>query len=77
MNGESETGLYKNVALQLLAANPDRILCCFSDRSIRRHQTEFMYGESNIPTCPTPCFKRYHSLIDYKALCERLPLNWT
>ena len=48
-------------------SKPDCVVC--SNRAVRRHQTEYICIECNKPMCPAPCFRRYHTLMDYKADC--------
>jgi len=47
---------------------PDCIVC--SDRDVKRHQTPTLCRECKVPLCAVPCFERYHTLLDYKAICS-------
>lgn len=50
-------------------SSPDCEVC--SDRSAKkRHQTQYMCLDCNIPLCAYPCFQRYHTLQNYKITCN-------
>jgi hypothetical protein len=48
-------------------SNPDCEVC--SNRSVKRHQTQFYCRDCEMPMCAYPCFERYHTLVNYKVNC--------
>lgn len=50
-------------------SNPDCEVC--SDRSHKRHQTQFFCAQCAKPMCAYPCFERYHTLQNYKINCSK------
>ena len=48
---------------------PDCVVC--SDRTKKRHQTEYICEECGVPMHLYPCFKRYHTLQCYKIACSK------
>ncbi len=48
-------------------SKPDCIVC--SNLEVRRHQTELMCIQSEKPMCAAPCFRLYHTHVNYKADC--------
>lgn len=42
-----------------------------SDRTVKRHETLYICNQCLLPMCVTPCFKRYHTLKEYKARCSK------
>ena len=47
--------------------SPDCEVC--SKRGVKRHQTQMMCRQCDIPMCAYPCFERFHTLVDYKIDC--------
>ena len=47
---------------------PDCEVC--SNRHVKRHQTIHFCMECKVPLCASPCFERYHTLIEYKIDCS-------
>ena len=47
---------------------PDCEVC--SDRKHKRHQTHYKCRQCAVPLCPYPCFERYHTMVDYKLICN-------
>ena len=47
-------------------SRPDCIVCCNRNVAGGRRQTDFLCEQCNQPMHPDICFKRYHTLIDYK-----------
>ena len=51
-------------------SNPDCTVCPFRDKK-GRHQTSIYCAECEVPLCAAPCFKRYHTLKDYRIVCSK------
>ncbi|KAJ8048679.1 PiggyBac transposable element-derived protein 4 [Holothuria leucospilota] len=49
--------------------NPDCIVC--SDRKKKRHQTKYICIECDLPMCPVPCHRRYHTRQNYRVACSK------
>ncbi|XP_033125588.1 uncharacterized protein LOC117123684 [Anneissia japonica] len=49
-------------------SKPQCIVC--SNPAVKRHRTEFICEQCILPMCPIPCFKRYHTMAEYKAKCS-------
>ncbi|XP_033125569.1 uncharacterized protein LOC117123679 [Anneissia japonica] len=49
-------------------SKPQCIVC--SNPAVKRHRTEFICEQCILPMCPAPCFKRYHTMADYKTTCS-------
>ncbi|XP_071947223.1 uncharacterized protein [Antedon mediterranea] len=47
---------------------PSCIVC--SSPGVKRHRTEYICEQCVLPMCPTPCFKRYHTMAEYKITCS-------
>ncbi|XP_038065704.1 piggyBac transposable element-derived protein 4-like [Patiria miniata] len=67
----TERHFLKHITAVTAAGRKSRPDCVVSsNRSVKRHQIEYACEECNLPMCPVPCFRRYHTLVDYKANCE-------
>lgn len=67
LSGRHFVGYQTNKTPNGKPSMPDCIVC--SDRKSKRHQTEHICKQCNLPMHPLPCFERYHTIVNYKVLC--------
>jgi hypothetical protein len=44
---------------------------CSNREQKKRHETQYICQDCNIPLCIYPCFQRYHTILNYKIPCSK------
>jgi uncharacterized protein Usg len=68
LTGRHFLGLNPHVTNKGKQSKPDCEVC--SDRSKKRHQTQYICTDCKKPMCPVPCFELYHTRQNYKVECS-------